>query len=86
LLHSYDAQTGKTADPETALIPRLDAKEVAAVFTAPFHDFLKLKNDGERGRAEDDWYHGSWTYWHETDWRSMHASSFFFYFLLSYLQ
>ncbi|QKX57504.1 uncharacterized protein TRUGW13939_04618 [Talaromyces rugulosus] len=69
LLHSYDAQTGKTADPETALIPRLDAKEVAAVFTAPFHDFLKLKNDGERGQAEDDWYHGSWTYWHETDWR-----------------
>ncbi|CRG88333.1 Peroxisomal coenzyme A diphosphatase 1, peroxisomal [Talaromyces islandicus] len=74
LLHSHDAQTGKSADPETALIPRLDAKEVAAVFTAPFHDFLKLKQrneheHGERGHAKDDWYQGSWTYWHETDWR-----------------
>lgn len=78
LLHSHDAQTGKSADPETALIPRLDAKEVAAVFTAPFHDFLKLKlknEHGERGETEDDWYQGSWTYWHETDWRSMHATS-----------
>ncbi|KAJ5769369.1 hypothetical protein N7520_003928 [Penicillium odoratum] len=46
LLHSYDAQTGQNADPEISLIPKLDAKEVAAVFTAPFYSFLCLR-DGE---------------------------------------
>lgn len=81
-LHSYDETTCKTADPETALIPRLDAKEVAAVFTASFQDFLRKEVDfssSGRGEEEDvesqqpgDWYQGSWTTWHESDWRSMY--------------
>ncbi|EED12270.1 NUDIX domain protein [Talaromyces stipitatus ATCC 10500] len=74
-LHSYNETTGETADPETSLIPRLDAKEVAAVFTARFHDFLKKDIEhaaGKEGDDEDgpgDWYQGSWTTWHESDWR-----------------
>ena len=40
----YDRQ-GKRVDAETALIPRLDAKEVAAVFSAPFHNFLRLEDE-----------------------------------------
>ncbi|KAF2235069.1 hypothetical protein EV356DRAFT_514695 [Viridothelium virens] len=52
-------------DVETALIPRLDAKEVAAVFTAPFHHFLKL-TDEEGSR---DWYRGQWQEFHSTRWK-----------------
>lgn len=68
LLHSFDPATGANADPETELIPRLDAREVAAVFTARFDDFLRLRN-GE-GRGEGDWYRGSWSLWHNSNWRS----------------
>jgi hypothetical protein len=87
LLHSYDETTGQTADPETALIPRLDAKEVAAVFTARFYDFLRMEvdfsssgrgkdDDVERPQQPGDWYQGSWTTWHESDWRSMSCPNF----------
>lgn len=78
-LHSYDEKTGKNADPEVALIPRLDAKEVAAVFTAPFHNFLMMRDEQQPGGGDnnqqlpgkpEDWYRGSWTTWHESDWRS----------------
>jgi 8-oxo-dGTP pyrophosphatase MutT (NUDIX family) len=67
LLHSYDSATGMNADPEVSLIPQLDAREVAAVFTAPFHSFLRLKQDG---RDSEDWYRGSWSRWHNSNWRS----------------
>jgi 8-oxo-dGTP pyrophosphatase MutT (NUDIX family) len=76
LLHSYDEKTDTNADPEVTLIPRLDAKEVAAVFTAPFHNFLLLRdeNAGEDNQQlpgkPEDWYRGSWTSWHESNWRS----------------
>ncbi|KAL4765606.1 NUDIX hydrolase [Aspergillus foveolatus] len=63
-LHTFDERTGENADPETTLIPRLDAREVAAVFTAPFHDFLKLKPAGDEG-----WYRGVWNEWWGTQWR-----------------
>ncbi|CAA9957525.1 NUDIX domain containing protein [Pyrenophora teres f. maculata] len=60
---------------EEKLIPRLDPKEVAAVFTAPFHNFLRKEWEGEGsppvqmdGRPEK-WYRGSWVDWHETRWR-----------------
>lgn len=66
LLHSYDVQTGESADPEVSLIPKLDAREVAAVFTAPFYDFLKLNSSEHRG----EWYRGSWSLWHNSNWRS----------------
>jgi len=67
------------------LIPRLDAKEVAAVFSAPFRGFLKEELDDEDLRLEggsrpkgasngggggrEKWYKGTWTDWHETRWR-----------------
>jgi len=60
---------------EDRLMPRLDPKEVAAVFTAPFHSFLckTWTGDGpapvqKDGRPEK-WYRGSWTDWHESRWR-----------------
>ncbi len=76
-----------SADPSAAgadesLMPRLDAREVAAVFSAPFHNFLKATDEAppgsEAGGGDDnsskrlpegDWYEGSWTHWHETPWR-----------------
>jgi hypothetical protein len=60
---------------EDKMIPRLDPKEVAAVFTAPFHSFLRKSWTGDTpgpvqkdGRPEK-WYRGSWTDWHESRWR-----------------
>lgn len=56
---------------EERLIPKLDPKEVAAVFTAPFHSFLRKEWEGETtqdGRQEK-WYKGAWTDWHESRWR-----------------
>ncbi|KAG9188617.1 hypothetical protein G6011_07322 [Alternaria panax] len=60
---------------EEKLMPRLDPREVAAVFTAPFHNFLRKEWEGEGpapvqkdGRPEK-WYRGSWTDWHESKWR-----------------
>ncbi|KAL4923815.1 NUDIX hydrolase [Aspergillus undulatus] len=67
LLHSHDEATGRDADPETELIPRLDAREVAAVFTAPFADFLRVR-PGESG-GDGEWYRGVWTEWWGTQWR-----------------
>lgn len=67
LLHSQDAQTGENADPEVSLIPKLDAREVAAVFTAPFADFLKLSSEDQ---DPGGWYRGSWSLWHNSNWRS----------------
>ncbi|KAK3904311.1 hypothetical protein C8A05DRAFT_42582 [Staphylotrichum tortipilum] len=68
---------------EESLIPRLDAKEVAAVFSAPFHNFLKIADERPSHSTSastswtpppGNWYEGSWTTWHDTQWR-MH----FFY-------
>jgi hypothetical protein len=64
---------------EDVLIPRLDAKEVAAVFSAPFHNFLKQSDEHVMTDAFDygidssgmtaEWYRGLWTDWHESRWR-----------------
>ncbi|KAK4220276.1 NUDIX hydrolase domain-like protein [Rhypophila decipiens] len=61
---------------EEALIPRLDAKEVAAVFSAPFHNFLKRTDEilpGSNNRQapppEGEWYTGNWTEWNNHPWR-----------------
>lgn len=80
-------QTGYPASSapsvEGTLIPRLDAKEVAAVFTAPFHNFLRASDEQLRHRSASaarvpgveaagfpaDWYRGAWTDWHESRWR-----------------
>ena len=81
LLHSYDAATGANEDPEVSLIPRLDAREVAAVFTGPFHNFLRSRDEAEQqieGENPDEWYQGAWTEWHQSNWRS--KFDFFFLF------
>lgn len=47
---------------EESLIPRLDAKEVAAVFSAPFHNFLKETDEVvavENGEEPDSSHSGS---------------------------
>ncbi|KAJ5816741.1 hypothetical protein N7447_008974 [Penicillium robsamsonii] len=62
LLHGYDPRLGLNADPEVSLIPILDAREVAAVFTAPFKDFLSEN-------IHEEWYRGSWGTWHNSQWR-----------------
>ncbi|KAK2748349.1 hypothetical protein FQN57_001007 [Myotisia sp. PD_48] len=78
LLHSHNEETGEDADPEEAFMPQLDAKEVAAVFTGPFHNFLR-KLDEPRGEDDHklpgkptDWYEGSWTNWNTSWWRMHH--------------
>ena len=74
LLHGYDPHSGLNADPEVSLIPTLDAREVAAVFTAPLVGFLQSNLDLQDGI---EWYRGSWSLWHNENWRS----KFFFFFL-----
>ncbi|KAL2829728.1 NUDIX domain protein [Aspergillus cavernicola] len=65
LLHTYDERTGQNADPEVSLIPRLDAREVAAVFTAPFRDFLSVLGSAGAGETGEEWYQGYWAEWQE---------------------
>ncbi|KAH3948129.1 hypothetical protein HBH98_207260 [Parastagonospora nodorum] len=72
-LSPLDEQGG--LEVEERLIPRLDPKEVAAVFTAPFHSFLRKTWEGEgpgpvqpNGKLEK-WYRGAWTDWNESRWR-----------------
>lgn len=69
--------SARNREPDAArdILPKLDAKEVAAVFTAPFHNFLREKDEDPRQReVEGDWYKGSWHSWHESAWR-MHNFS-----------
>jgi 8-oxo-dGTP pyrophosphatase MutT (NUDIX family) len=73
---SSSSTTSEAASVEEKMIPRLDPKEVAAVFTAPFHSFLKKEWDEKHGpppRQKDGrlekWYRGAWTDWHESRWR-----------------
>ncbi|KAF2164218.1 hypothetical protein M409DRAFT_25560 [Zasmidium cellare ATCC 36951] len=61
----------KNPDAARDILPKLDAREVAAVFTAPFQNFLREKDiDPEaRENVPGEWYRGSWHSWHETAWR-----------------
>lgn len=58
---------------EETLIPRLDAKEVAAVFSAPFRAFLSLELPDRQPKPMSEpakpWYEGTWTNWNERKWR-----------------
>lgn len=66
LLHAGNDPT----DPEENLMPRLDAKEVAAVFSAPFHQFLSEYHDKETQTARGPkWYKGYSGTWHDRSWR-----------------
>jgi coenzyme A diphosphatase NUDT7 len=72
-LHSDDESGKLSASVEESMIPRLDAKEVAAVFSAPFHNFLRAEDEQREGEKlpgkPSDWYSGTWTNWHEGQWR-----------------
>ena len=71
-LHSHDEQTGQDASVAETLLPRLDAKEVAAVFSAPFKNFLQAEDDPSQKNLPgkpSDWYQGTWTNWHQSRWR-----------------
>lgn len=68
-LHADPVPGKPTATVDEGMIPRLDAKEVAAVFSGPLHNFLRA-SDEEPDRAPDgDWYDGRWTEWHNESWR-----------------
>ncbi|OAA32788.1 NUDIX domain-containing protein [Moelleriella libera RCEF 2490] len=57
---------------EESLIPRLDAREVAAVFSAPFYNFLKGGDLPPRPGQElppGPWYEGAWMSWKDLPWR-----------------
>lgn len=68
-------ETQSAADVEEKMIPRLDPKEVAAVFTAPFAQFLQKEwtrqEPGPLNSAgkKHSWYRGTWTDWNESRWR-----------------
>ncbi|KIW07469.1 uncharacterized protein PV09_01437 [Verruconis gallopava] len=81
---SYDWPKDKPIpSAEEVLLPRLDAREVAAVFSAPFHNFLRETDERIEHRSTDagedvgaeatgfpaQWYQGMWTDWHESRWR-----------------
>ena len=69
LLHAEDG----SKDPEESLMPRLDAKEVAAVFSAPFHNFLSDQdNRAESSGGKLSWYQGYWGTWNQKSWRMHH--------------
>jgi coenzyme A diphosphatase NUDT7 len=72
-LHA-DGENNTRASVEESLIPRLDAKEVAAVFSAPFHNFLKAQDEPREGEklpgVPSDWYSGEWLEVFGGRWRS----------------
>ena len=70
-LHSHDESTDQDANTADVLIPRVDAKEVAAVFSAPFKNFLFSKDDPSEVNLPgepSDWYRGFWTEWNSSNW------------------
>lgn len=81
LLHSDDPPGAEAPSPtvEESLMPNLDAKEVAAVFSGPLHNFLLAEDevreeemDGGKGRKAlppGKWYEGKWLDWHNHPWR-----------------
>ncbi|KAK7431131.1 8-oxo-dGTP diphosphatase [Neonectria magnoliae] len=73
-LHA-DESSSRSAAPvvvEDVMIPKLDAREVAAVFSAPFYNFLKATDlppaPGETLPA-GHWYDGDWLTWKNFPWR-----------------
>ena len=72
-LHSFDPETGADGNVSEKLLPRLDAREVAAVFSAPFRNFLFMEDLPDQQNLPpgkpSDWYKGSWTDWHQSQWR-----------------
>lgn len=53
------------------MIPRLDPREVAAVFSAPFANFLSATDHhpDAPGMPSGNWYDGRWISWMDHPWR-----------------
>ena len=71
-LHSHDERTGQDANAADTLIPRPDAEEVAAVFSAPFQNFLSSEDDNTQSQLPgkpSDWYEGMWLDRYQSRWR-----------------
>lgn len=70
-LHADDVPGKPQAMVDESMIPRLDAKEVAAVFSGPLHNFLKAKDEPREGETipPGEWYDGYWHHWHGKPWR-----------------
>lgn len=69
---SEEAREWQPGDPDPGrdILPRIDAKEVAAMFTAPFANFLSATDlDAKDREVKGKWYKGSWHSWHEEAWR-----------------
>lgn len=66
-----DAGASAGHGTEDQLVPKLDAREVAAVFSAPFHGFLSRKCARTISpMVQEQWYNGNWTEWHGRRWRN----------------
>ncbi|KAK7988966.1 hypothetical protein PG989_009281 [Apiospora arundinis] len=81
-LHADNVPGKPSLVVDESMIPQLNAREVAAVFSGPFHNFLKAHDErrggggnGPNGEGEEevlpdgDWYDGRWTRWHSEAWR-----------------
>lgn len=83
--HAAGSGTASALTADEGMIPRLDAKEVAAVFSAPFHNFLSAEDEppppasSSTGESSDGktavalppghWYDGYWTQVFGKPWR-----------------
>ncbi|RCI14621.1 hypothetical protein L249_6371 [Ophiocordyceps polyrhachis-furcata BCC 54312] len=57
---------------EESMIPRLDSREVAALFSAPLYNFLKVEDlppPPGQWLPPGHWYDGAWTSWKNHSWR-----------------
>lgn len=74
-----DANAADTPTVDETLMPRLDAKEVAAVFSAPLGNFLRSTDEPLPAASDQHpplaplppghWYDGRWLHFHEAPWR-----------------
>ncbi|MCJ1393848.1 hypothetical protein MMC18_006724 [Xylographa bjoerkii] len=63
LLHTGD----DISNAEERLMPRLEPKEVAAIFSAPLPKFLSDRDDmGRDSKTGSEWYKGFWGTWFST--------------------
>ncbi|KAK7970471.1 NUDIX domain-containing protein [Apiospora saccharicola] len=77
-LHADNVPGKPSLVVDESMIPQLNAKEVAAVFSGPFHNFLKQRDERRVASVEQeeeipfpdgDWYDGRWTEWQAEPWR-----------------
>ncbi|KAG8666020.1 8-oxo-dGTP diphosphatase [Fusarium poae] len=69
-LHADQRTAGEPApNVEESMIPRLDAREVAAVFSAPFYNFLQANDLPPAPGESRQWYDGFWHSWKDHKWR-----------------